>query len=150
MTDSALRQQISREVKQALQKAGLSARTAAAKMPRGPDKKPVEGKLLYRWMNAEVTAPLDRLEQFAVAVGQTITLRIGPDTAKDPPPDWARDLTDELRGEIQASRDAVAEALIDAVMDRLRGRLPLPTDDAAAPDSEDPPQATSGAVKPLP
>jgi hypothetical protein len=59
-------------VKQALADAGLSAAAAARKMPGKPG-----GKLIYRWINAEVTAPLDRLADFCEAVERPITIRLG-------------------------------------------------------------------------
>ena len=105
MTDSAVRQQISREVKRALVDARLSARGAAAKMGLR------DGKLIYRWMRGEVTAPLERLEEFALAVDQPLTLNIGPDATKDPPPQWARDLTADIRKDLRANRETIVADL---------------------------------------
>lgn len=73
VTDSALRKQISREVKRALSDAHLSAAAAAKLM--GEKKR---GKLIYRWINQEVTAPLDNLSEFAAAVKQPLVIRLGP------------------------------------------------------------------------
>jgi hypothetical protein len=85
-------------VKRALQAAGLSAAGAAKKMPpylhRGKMVQP-ERKLIYRWTKGEVTVPLDRLQEFAQAIEQPITLVLGPETQKEAAPDIPKRL-DEI------------------------------------------------------
>src|SRR5690606_29727534 len=70
------KQQISREVKRALQERGLSARAAADKMG-------VEPKTIYRWINGDNYPKWDQLEAFVKHVGP-IRLTLG--TKKDPRP----------------------------------------------------------------
>lgn len=121
VTERAVRRVISREVRRALSAARLTASAAAAKMPGKPDR-----KLIYRWTNSEVTAPLDRLDEFATAINQPLTLRIGPGTAKEPPePDWVGRLEgklDELhrrQDKIMAHQNTVAGSATQQIIEAL-------------------------------
>ena len=118
VSDNAVRKQISREVKRALVDARISARAAALRME-------VEPKTVYRWINEEVTAPLDALALFAEKVGP-----IRLDITKDGlPSEDDRPLTKaDVIGVIDALArsgylDATARALLDAVLAGL-GRPP--------------------------
>lgn len=117
-----LRQAISREVKRALSDARLSAAAAAKKMPKDEKGRQPQAKLIYRWIKGDVTAPLERLEEFALAVEQPLRLYIGPEIAKEPPPEWAEAMVERVpqimtKAEVETYVDGVKGEVLDAITD---------------------------------
>ena len=121
MASEPVRVQISREVKRVLSERRMSARAAAKLMPKRTTEDP---KLLYRWINEEVTAPLENLEAFAVAVGQPITLVLGKEKSGLPSEDDRPLMKSDLVQIIDAlartgALDATAQGLLDAALAAL-------------------------------
>ena len=111
MARETAEQYIHREVKRVVSEAGPTVADAARNLR-------IDRRKLYRWMKGLTAAQLHELAQ---AAGVTVTLGA---TEKEPPPLWARALTDEVLDAIAGMTARIAaQSAAEAALAR-RSRTP--------------------------
>lgn len=118
--------------------AGLTQEKAAALQG-------VATSTISRWENGGLPQTWKELHEYATALGQPIVLSFGPDTTKEPAPEWARELAEQTAQRVIEILSPGQQKLEDELIRRLEALRQLR---AASPPEESAGSDQGGAMPP--